>query len=84
MGKLVRKNLILDADALRELAEELGMSGSAAVREVVAAELERRPATAAFASRVPPREVVLDTAVLVEMLHRARGRSVERQLERST
>jgi hypothetical protein len=45
MAKLTRKNLVVDADKLRDLAGRRGMSESAAVREAVdfalqAAELE--------------------------------------------
>jgi len=50
MGKLVRKNLILDSDELRALAETLGTSESAAVREVVAAALQHRRAVAEAAA----------------------------------
>ena len=35
MAKLTRKNLMVEADKLRELAERRGMSESAAVREAV-------------------------------------------------
>lgn len=35
MGKFVRKNLLLDADELRELAQRRGTSESALVRELV-------------------------------------------------
>ena len=35
MAKLTRKNLMVEADKVRELAERRGMSESAAVREAV-------------------------------------------------
>ncbi len=35
MGKIVRKNLMVDADALRDLAARRGTSESEAVREAV-------------------------------------------------
>jgi hypothetical protein len=41
MAKLTRKNLMVDADAVRQLAAERGTSESQAVRDAVAAALRR-------------------------------------------
>ena len=42
MGKLTRKNLMVDAEQLREVAQQRGVSESEAVRELVAFALAAR------------------------------------------
>lgn len=48
MGKLVRKNLVVDAEKVRELARQRGTSESAAVRQVIDFALAAEEAVAIF------------------------------------
>jgi hypothetical protein len=48
MGRLVRKNLMVDPDALRDLARQRGTSESEAVREAVAFALAAEEMVAAL------------------------------------
>lgn len=48
MTRLMRKNLIVDADALRDLARERGTSESAAVRDAVSSALAAQEMVAAL------------------------------------